>query len=74
MITALPRIAIAVEDFEQAMSFFRGPLGLADADISVPSARTGEGQQKGYSSVFTILDNAGLATFEDKGSCIPLGL
>jgi len=38
VITALPRIAIAVEDFDQAMSFFRDQLGLAVADISVSSA------------------------------------
>ena len=38
MITALPRIAIAVENFDQAMIFFRDQLGLAVADISVSSA------------------------------------
>ena len=46
MITALPRIAIAVEDVEQAMSFFRDPLGLAVSDLSVSSARTGKDSKK----------------------------
>ena len=38
MITALPRIAIAVEDFDQARDFFREQLGLSVVDISGSSA------------------------------------
>ncbi len=37
MITALPRIAIAVTDFDRTLSFFRDQLGLAVVDISASS-------------------------------------